>query len=142
MQLELESLSKIKHYFDLIDGNRVSDWVSEMKRQIAVEMYDKGARNKHIMKLLHVHNSTASYYRTMDPIPYAEEIVSERLMEWIEFCAYPIPKYENIDGKIVMNGYKLVDHTLAATDPKTRQQARDLRKKKSKFEQMLDDILE
>jgi hypothetical protein len=141
MQLDVEALVEIKYYFDLIDGNRVSDWVSEMKRQIAVEMYNKGARNKHVLKLLHVDHSTASYYKKMEPIAYAEDIVSERLMEWICLCAYPIPKYENIGGKIVMNGYRLVDHKLAATDPKTRQRSVDLRKKKSKFEQTLDDIL-
>ena len=65
MQLDIEKIKKIKKYFDDIEGKRISNWVTEMKRQVAIAMYSLGAKNYQIMKVLSVHNSTVAYYPKM-----------------------------------------------------------------------------
>ncbi len=96
MQLDEQRIKQVYEYFDKIAYARCSDWITEMRRSIAVIMTDQGISSGKIAKVLHVNHCLVSHYKNrMKVRPDVNSVVSEKMWEWIDAGLYPMPGHNS-----------------------------------------------
>lgn len=132
MQLDEQQIKKIYDYFEKIAYARCSDWVVEMRRQIAIKMMSEGIKPGRTAKVLHVSHCLMSFYRDrMVPRPDVTEVVTENLWKWIDEGLYPMP---GNTGRLLSYTYRLTD------DPNKRKPKYVAKNKKNALDMFIDSL--
>lgn len=92
-QITEEQIVKIHEYFKPLYRVRFGDWISEMRRQIVVQLESQGASVPSIAKVIQVERSTVYNYLKCTPRKDCMKEVNKFLLEWIEKGMYPKSKY-------------------------------------------------
>lgn len=88
-QITEEQIVKINEYFKHIPRVRYSDWVSEMRRKISVQLKSQGVSSISISKVLHTNRSSPCHHLKTIPRPDCQAVINIKLWEWIDAGLYP-----------------------------------------------------
>ena len=94
-QLTENQIIKIHEYFKPLYRVRFGDWVSEMRRQVVLQLESQGASIPSIAKIIHVERSTVYNYLKCTPRKDCMKEINKFLFEWIDKGMYPKSKYVN-----------------------------------------------
>ena len=111
-QITEKQIVKIHEYFKPLYRVRFGDWISEMRRQIVVQLECQGASVPSIAKVIQVERSTVYNYLKCTPRKDCMKEVNKFLLEWIDKGMYPKSKYVN-DSK---QGIYYLDYELRTID--------------------------
>ena len=92
-QITEEQIVKIHEYFKPLYRIRFGDWISEMRRQIVIQLENQGASVPSIAKVIQVERSTVYNYIKCTPRKDCMKEVNKFLYEWIDKGLYPKSKY-------------------------------------------------
>lgn len=95
MQLDEEQVVKVFNYFKKINKMRCGDWVTEMRRSIAISLRSQGVSLNRVGKILHVDHSTVVHYEKISPREDTKDVVAENMWSWIDGGMYPMTAYIN-----------------------------------------------
>lgn len=132
MQLDEQRIKQVYEYFDKIAYSRCSDWITEMRRSLAIIMTEQGISSGKIAKVLHVSHCLISHYKNrMKVRPDVNSVVSEKMWEWIDAGLYPMPGRNN----------RKQNYTYYLTDTPNKKRFYVSEKKKSKsLDKFIDEL--
>ena len=111
-QITEDQIVKIYEYFKPLHRVRFGDWLSEMRRQVVIQLESQGASIPSIAKIINVERSTVYNYIKCTPRKDCMKEVDKFLFEWIEKGMYPKSKYFNNSKK----GIYYLDYELRTID--------------------------
>ena len=107
-QITEEQIVKIHEYFKPLYRVRFGDWISEIRRQIVIQLDSQGASIPNIAKVIQVERSTVYNYLKCTPRKDCMKEVSKFIFEWIEKGMYPKSTYvHSSKNKIYYLDYEL-----------------------------------
>lgn len=106
--MSVDEVKKIHNYFNNVIGKRrVGMFVSEMRRQIGLEMIEDGADYRHIAQILCVDRTSTHHFKDAKmPKKDVEDTVRLNMHEWIEKGLIPKTIHNNYN----LSMYVLVDN--------------------------------
>lgn len=89
--MDKERIIEIREYFKPIDNKRIGEYIVEMRRQTALELFEVGLTEHNVGKILGVNHATAHRYKKPESIQkkYVVGVVTENRNEWIKNKLYP-----------------------------------------------------
>jgi len=111
-QLTEKQIVKIHEYFKPLYRVRFGDWISEMRRQVAVQLQSQGVSIPNISKVIQTERSTVYNYLKCTPRKDCMKEVNKFLFEWIDSGMYPKSKYVHDSKK----GIYYLDYELRTID--------------------------
>ncbi len=127
---------EIRKYFKLIDRKRIGEYIVEMRRQTALELFEMGITLHTVGKILGIDHSTAHHYKKPEAIQkkYVVDVVTKNRNEWMKDGLYPFT------FQYTKNNMSYTDFLL--TDDPSKKPARVKRRDKSALSVEIDKLID
>ena len=127
---------EIRKYFKPIDRKRIGEYIVEMRRQTALELFKMGITLHTVGKILGVDHSTAHHYKKPESIQKkcVVDVVTKNRNEWMKNGLYPFT-FQHKKNNISYTDFLLTD------DP-SKKPARVKRKYKSDLSIKIDKLID